>query len=136
MIEQNDREPGTDLSGVAPTGRGEVTVEVSGGERVQARQRLLAHRLSIALQVGDRRFESRYLLQGIPNPTLGGIGRHTKFLMPAPFKPRLRLAADFPDDSGFFTRGGPQGPANGIAFPRGLLGEIGIRESVERSLDK
>src|SRR5262249_41693341 len=62
MVKQNDREPGTDLSGIAPTRRGEVTVEVSGGERVQARQRLLAHCLGITLQVGNRRFESRHLL--------------------------------------------------------------------------
>ena len=62
MVEQNDSEPGTDLSGIAPSRRGEVAVEVSRGECVQARQRLLAHRFGIALQVGDRRFESGHLL--------------------------------------------------------------------------
>src|SRR5262249_44289717 len=62
MVEQDDSEPGPDRYRVAPTRRGEVAVEISRSERVQARQRLLAHRLGIALEVGDRGFESGHLL--------------------------------------------------------------------------
>ena len=49
MVKQDHGEPGTDLSGIATPRRGEVPVEISWGERVQAGQGLVSHRFRIPL---------------------------------------------------------------------------------------
>src|SRR5712671_2758460 len=126
VVKQDDGEPGPNFSGIATARRGEVPVEIRWGERGQAGQRLLPHRFSIPLQVGDGRFERSHLLQRIANATLGGIGRHVKLLVPASFNPHLWLAADIANNPVFHARGVPECPANGIALITRALGQIRI----------
>ena len=77
------------------TGReGEFALQVGWRQGWQDSQCFFSHGRGIALQSGNSGLERHHLLEGMPDPSIVRLGRHTKFFMPSPSHPGLGPAAD------------------------------------------